>query len=64
MTDEAPAVRLTVLGDPDAGGVCADGVCLLPSVASGPSVVAGPSAEPGTGPAAARPDGDEADRPM
>jgi hypothetical protein len=46
-TDEPPAVRLTMLGDPDPSGVCADGVCYLPSAA----------AVSGTAPAEVRPDG-------
>mgnify|MGYP001351306437 CR=1 FL=1 len=49
--DEPPAVRLTMLGDPNSTGVCADGVCSLPpvTVASGLT-----PAEAGPDPARAR----------
>jgi hypothetical protein len=33
MTDEPPALPLIALGDPAAGGLCTDGVCVLPSTA-------------------------------
>jgi hypothetical protein len=36
MTDEPPAVRLIPLGDPEAAGLCVDGVCHLPAVTPAP----------------------------